>query len=345
MNARSAVFALISIRSQPLRKLVKRLPYASPTVYNAVYQLEEENKVKVENGVVMVVEEYRPQKLSDIYIQSLSHGIDPEFLTRDSTLSVWKALEVVTTIKDVRVETGLSGVSVKKILSYLKEKNLVLYLKRKPIIAEYNKDHPLYSLLNEYLGEEYPGTGKERRSVQYPGSIPFLDIMETPDQIEKILYQQIDESLTVKDTGFLIKGESERITILESVDRELSYEETFLKKLFTTQGVEEYCILMVKQGLLDYEELISLAEEQKVVNIVGCYLDILNSVDEQSIDEQMVPASVIEIFLKHKLKYKYIFLSQEKEYGKHGWEALFEKQWNLDLYLDLGAVKHGVRSL
>ena len=335
MNARSAVFALISIRSQPLRKLVNRLPYASPTIYNAVHQLERERKVRNENGVIMLVEEYDAQKLSDIYIQSLSHGVDPEFLTRDSTLSVWKSLEDVTTIKDIRVETGLSTVSVKKILSYLKEKNLVLYLKRKPIVAEYNKNHPLYKLLKEYLRSE-----KESRTVQYPGSIPFREIMETPEQVEKILYQQIDESLTVKDTGFLIKGDSERIIILESVDRELTYEETFLKKLFTTEGAEEYCILMVKQGLLDYEKLISLAEEQKVMNIVGCYFDILNSVEEQ-----MVPSSIIERFLKYKPKYKKTFLSQEKEYGKHGWEASFEERWNIDLYLDLGTIKHGVRSL
>ena len=335
MNARSAVFALISIRSQPLRKLVNRLPYASPTVYNAVYLLEKENKVKIKNGDVMVVEEYRVQKLSDIYIQSLSHGVDPEFLTRDSTLSVWKALEDVTTIKDIRVETSLSAVSVKKILSYLKEKDLVLYLKRKPIVAEYNRNHPLYKLLKEYLGTE-----KERRTVQYPGSIPFREVMETPDQVEKILYQQIDESLTVKDTGFLVKGDSEKITILESVDRELTYEGTFLKKLFTTEGVEDFCVLMVKQGLLDYEKLLALAEHQSVVNVVGCYLDVLHSVDEQ-----IVPPSTIERFLEHKPKDKKTFLSQEKEYGKQGWEAPFEERWNVDLYLDLGAIKHGVRSL
>ena len=335
MNARSAVFALISIKSQPLRKLVNRLPYAPPTVYNAVHQLEEENKVKIENGVVMVVEEYGAQKLSDIYIQSLSHGVDPEFLTRESTLSVWKSLERTSTIKNIREETGLSAVSVKKILSYLKGKDVVLYQKRKPIVAERNMEHPLCRLLKDYLGSE-----KERRVVQYPGSVPYREIMETPDQVEKILYQQIDESLTVKDTGFLVKGDSERITILESVDRELTYEETFLKKLFTTEGVEDFCVLMVKQGLLDYEELLALAEQQSVVNVVGCYLDVLISVDEQ-----MVPSSTIEMFLEYKPKYKKTFLSQEKEYGKQGWEAPFEERWNVDLYLDLGAIKHGVRSL
>ena len=335
MNARSAVFALISIRSQPLRKLVNRLPYASPTVYNAVHQLEKESKVKNENGVIMLVEEYDAQKLSEIYIQSLSHGIDPEILTRKTTIAVWKALEQPTTIKDIRQKTKLSAVSVKKVLTYLKEKDMVVYLKRKPIVAKHNREHTLYKLLKDYLKKD-----KERQVVQYPGSVPFREIMETPDQVEKILYQQIDESLTVKDTGFLVKGDSKKIIILESVDRELTYEGTFLKKLFTTEGVEDLCVLMVKQGLLDYEGLLALAEEQKVMNIVGCYLDIL-----YSLDEQMVPSSIIERFLKYKPKYKKTFLLQEKEYGKQGWEAPFEEQWNLDLYLDLGAIKHGVRSL
>ena len=335
MNARSAVFALISIRSQPLRKLVNRLPYAPPTVYNAVHQLEKEKLAKIENGVVMVVEEYSVHNLSEIYIQSLTHGVDPEFLTRDSTLSVWKSLKNLSLIKEIREETGLSAVSVKKILTYLKEKDLLLYKKRKPIVAEYNVNHTLCNLINMYLG-----TGKESQVVQYPGSVPFQEIMETPDQIEKILYQQIDESLTVKHTGFLVKGDSERITILESVDKDLTYEETFLKKLFTTEGAEEYCILMVKQGLLNYERLIALAEQQKAVSVVGCYLDILNS-----IEKQMVSPMVIEKFLARKSKYKKTFLSQEKEYGKHGWEPPFENRWNIDLYLDLGAIKHGVRSL
>jgi len=335
MNAKSAIFALISIRSQPLRKLVDRLPYASSTVYNTVSQLGEEGMVKTENGIVMVVEDYKTQKLADIYIQSLSHGVDPEILTRSSTLSVWKALEDVSTIKEVLEETDLSLSYVKRIFSYLYEKNLFIYLKKKPIIAEHNLEHPLTKLFKEYLGAE-----KEGQALQYPGSIPFREVMQTPDQIEKILYQQIDESLTVKDTGFLVKGESDRITILESVDRELTYEETFLKKLFTTEGAEEYCILMVKQGLLDYDKLFGLAEQEKVVNIVGCYLDILNS-----IDDKLAPSSIVNKFLKYKPKYKKAFLSQEKEFGKHGWENPFENRWNLDLYLDLGAIKHGVRSL
>ncbi len=335
MNAKSAVFALISVRSQPLRKLVDRLPYASSTVYNSVNQLEDENRVKKENGIVMVVENYENQKLSEIYIQSLTHGVDPEMLMRDTTLSVWKALENVSTIKGIRKETGLSAAYVQKILAFLKEKDLILYKKRKPIIAEHDMNHPLNKILREYLEPEIRG-----RAVRYPGSIPFNEIMQSPEQIEKILYEKIDESLAVKDTGFLVKGDSERITLLESVDEELTYEETFLKKLFTTEGVEEYCILMIKQGLLDYEKLMRIAEEKNMINVVGCYLDILNS-----IDEKLVPSSIIRLFRRHMTKSKKTFLSQEKKYGKQGWEMPFEKRWNIDLYLDRGAIMHGVRSL
>ncbi|MDG6221474.1 MAG: hypothetical protein QCI38_08525 [Candidatus Thermoplasmatota archaeon] len=335
MNARSAVFALISIRSQPLRKLVKRLPYAPPTVYKAVQQLEAENRVQVKGGVVMLVEDYPTQKLSDIYVQSLSHGIDPERLTRDSTLSVWKSLASVSTIKEIMEETGLSAVSVKKILSFLKEKELVSYKKRKPILAEQNPKHPLFLLLKAHLGLEEDGT-----SIRYPGHIPFMEILNTPDQVEKLLYEQIDKSLAVKDTGFVVKGESSHLTILESVEKELSNEEIFLRKMFTPEGLEDVCILMIKQGLIDYDELLLLAKEKGLVNPVGCYLDILHG-----IEEKMVSLSIIKKFLEERTKKKVTLLAQDKKYGKSGWETTYEEQWNVDLYLDIEAVEHGVRGL
>jgi len=38
-------------------------------------------------------------------------------------------------------------------------------------------------------------------------------------------------------------------------------------------------------------------------------------------------------------------LEQLKKYGKQGWEQPYETRWNVDLYLDLDAIRHGVRSL
>ncbi len=334
MNAKSAVFALVSIRSHPLRRLVNRLPYAPSTVYNAVSQLEEENKVENKKGIINVVEDYPAQKLSEIYVRSLIHGIDPEFITRESTQSIWKSLEDVSTVHDIMKETGYSAVSVKKILTYLKDKGLVVYSKKKPIVAHRDMEHPLNELLKDYLRPE-----KETRTMRYPGSIPFREIMETPDEVERILYQHINDSFTVKDTGFLVKGNSDRITILESVEKELTNEEIFLKKLFTTDGVGDLCILMIKQKQVDHDKLFELAKDKNVVNVVGCYFDVLNSIDD------IIPTPIVKKYLEYEPKKKKTFLSQEKRYGKQGWEDPFEERWNVDLYLDIDVISHGVRSL
>ena len=334
MNAKSAVFALVSIRTHPLRRLVNRLPYAPSTVYSAVSQLEEENKVENKKGIIKIVDDYSAQKLSEIYVRSLIHGIDPEFITRGSTLSIWKSLGDVSTVRDITEETGYSAVSVKKILAYLKDKGLLVYSKKKPIVAHRNMGHPLNELLKDYLQPE-----KEIRTMRYPGSIPFREIMETPDEVERILYRHIDDSITVKDTGFLVKGDSDRVTILESVEKGLTNEEIFLKKLYTTEGVADLCILMIKQELIDHDELFELAKDENEVNVVGCYFDILNSVDD------IIPVSIVKKYLEYEPKKEKTFLSQEKMYGKQGWEEPFEGRWNVDLYLDIDVIRHGVRSL
>ena len=81
-----------------------------------------------------------------------------------------------------------------------------------------------------------------------------------------------------------------------------------------------------------------------MVNEVGCYLDVLNSI------RQMVPPVAVEMFdqevLKRKKKKKRrVFLKEETAYGKGGWEAPFETKWNVDLFMDMGAIEHGVRAI
>ncbi len=334
MNARSAVFALISIKSHPLRELVKRLPYAQSTVYEAVRKLEKEGLAKNSDGLVFVAEGYSSQKLREIYIQALSYGMDPELLMRDSTISVWKSLGSPTTIQAVHKQTKLSVVSVKKILRYFGEKNLIEYLKKKPIIAVRDKEHSLNKLLETYLESE-----TEKGVVYYPGSIPFDEMLKPPDQIEKMLYEQIDYGLTVTDTGFMVKSKEGRLTILESVEKELTLEEIFLRKLYTTEGVEDLCIMILFQKRIDYQQLLELAREKEMVNIVGCYLDIINDI------KKIVSKKIIKAFMESKQKKKRsIFLTQEKRYSKGGWEGPYENKWNIDLYLDLGAIRHGIRS-
>ena len=66
------------------------------------------------------------------------------------------------------------------------------------------------------------------------------------------------------------------------------------------------------------------------------YLDIINNIKE------LVPPEVVERFYNYVSRRRLAFLPQERIYGKSGWEEPFEEKWNVDLYLDLSAVKHGV---
>lgn len=76
-----------------------------------------------------------------------------------------------------------------------------------------------------------------------------------------------------------------------------------------------------------------------MVNVVGCYLEIVNDI------KKLVDVEVIKKFQRNISKRKVVFLKEEKRYGKGGWEDKYEKKWNVDLYLDIGAIRHGLRSI
>lgn len=337
MNAQSAVFSLVSIQPHAIRDMIKRFPYSSKTVYRAVEELGKEGMVvksqREGKTTVSVSDGYRPQKLREIYVQSLSFGIDPEALLRTSTMAVWKAIDTPKTLEDIRQETGLSERWIRKTLKTLARHGLARYEKRRPIVAVRDESHTLNRLLKAFKEERRGG-----EAFYYSGTSPFEEIVTTPEEIERILYHQIKGSLTVKDTGFLVRGEDEKLTVLESVEKEPTIEEMFLMKLNTPEGVEDACIRIVASRKLDYQRLLLLAKERYMVNVVGCYLEILNDIKE------LIEPEVIKDFEKHKSKRRRMFLTEEKRYGKGGWEEEYERKWNLDLYIDLGTIRHGIRS-
>ena len=164
-------------------------------------------------------------------------------------------------------------------------------------------------------------------------------MIATPEGIEKALYEMIDKGVTVRGTGFVVRGVEGKITILESVDEEPTPEALFLRRVTTAEGVEDTCIRLLVHGDLDLMELLDMARDRGMVNEVGCYLDIINDI------KRMVEPDVIDEFHRHVSKRRSVFLKEEKRYGKGGWVAKYEKRWNLDIYLDLDAIKHGVRSI
>lgn len=337
MNAKSAVFAVVAIKPHAISELIGKLPYSRPTVYKALADLKKDGLIrKNRNGTQVLVEVsdgYETQKLREIHIKSLSFGIDPEVLLRKNTLTVWKTLDQPKSLKEIQKDTNLSDRWVKKILSFLVDSNLVIYKKKKPIVAVLNKEHELNRLLIIFIEEE-----REVERVYYGGTIPFERLIRTPEEIEKILYQKIDSSLAVKDTGFIIRGE-DKLSVVESVEKELTTEELFLREIKTPEGVEDFCIRLIASGKLDYEKLLELGKELNIVNVVGCYLEILNDI------KKLVDLEVIKKFQKNISKRKVVFLKGEKRYGKGGWEGKYEKKWNVDLYIDIGAIKHGLRSI
>jgi len=336
MNARTAIFSLVSIRPHSIQEIGGKLPYSIRTVYKYVEELVNEGLLvkrgRGDETVLTIAEGYGPQKLREIHIQSLAHGIDPEMLMRESTHVVWESLDGPKTVPDIEAETSLSRRWILVILGILERGGLITYEKRRPIKAVLNDEHPLNRLLRAFYKSN---EGEE--GVYHFGTKPFEEFLKTPEDIERTLFERIDQDLMVRDTGFMVGGKSGRLTILESIEKGEGVEEIFIRKLMTTEGVEDICVDMIAQKRLDYGRLLELAIEKDIVSIVGCYLEIINHIKE------LAPPEVVERFHSNRSRGRAVFLPQERRYGKSGWEEPFELRWNVDLYLDLGAIMHGVR--
>ncbi|MFQ6107879.1 MAG: MarR family transcriptional regulator [Thermoplasmata archaeon] len=336
MNAESSVFAVLSIKPHSPKELSAKLPYSKHAVQKALGALVKNGLVtrRKEDGrtVAEISDNYRAQKLREIYIKSLSHGIDPERLTRESTVRVWKQLAEARSLRDLQKRTGLSYPWVRDVLEFLVDSGLASYVRRKPVIAALDPGHELNALLRQLLLRE-----DEKRKVYYSGSVPFERLVRGPSEIERILYERIDSPLAIRKTGFQIRGEG-KLIILESVEDESGLEDLFLREIQTPEGAEDFCVFLISSGKLDYGRLLSMAREKGIVNAVGCYLDILRSCG-MSIGEE-----VLEGFRRNLSRRRSVFLKDERSHGKGGWEGEYEERWNVDLYLDIGAIRHGVRS-
>jgi hypothetical protein len=293
-------------------------------------------KIKTKEGMkVDIPKDYHHQKQREFYIKSLSYGVDPAILLRKTSQQVWKALDTSTTVTDLSKETNLSEKTVRKILQQFYRYDFVTYEKKKPIIVKKIHDHPIGIILNAMTRSKNKTNG-----FYTSGSSPFNEIITTPDEIEEILYDKIDESLTVKKTGFLVKGKKEKITVLESVPHQLTNEEIFIKQILTPEGVEDICIRLLVSKKINYKQLLDISIENNLVNLIGCYLDIIND-----INDQLIPKGIIKKFYNSITDKKIVFLKDEKQYGKFGWEQKYENKWNMDLYLEIGAIEHGVRGV
>ena len=338
MNAKTAVLSLVSLTPLPIRLIIQRLPYAPPTIYRSVEELVSEGSlVKTRRGKDVIVEisaSYEAQKLKEIHITALSYGIDPDTILNENTLAVWRGLEEPSTVEELQTATGLSGKWVRKVLKDLEAPGLIVFRKRKPMIAVMDADHPLNRLLIAYTNRS-----RTEPVALETGTTPFSEMIDSPEAIERALHEKIEEGLSVRGTGFLVKGDGDRLNILESMEGEPTVEALFLRRLMTSEGAEDTCIRLITHGKMDYDALLKLAIERDMVNVVGCYLDIINGI------RKLVKHGIVERFASKCSEKKRIFQKEEKRYGKNGWEGKYETRWNVDLYLDIGAIRHGVRGV
>ena len=337
MNARTAAFSLVSIRPMSLGAIAERLTYSRSTLYQVVEAMVAEGLlVKARHGgrqVVEVADGYAAQKLREVHITALKHGVDPEMLLRESTRSVWRAVREPRDLKALVSATGLSQRWVRSIVQLLAGPGLIRYVKRRPLVVIRSEGHPLGDALDA-LESEGP-KGPPLRIV----NMAYEDMTETPEEIERTLHELEGSNLLIRGTGLRVKGGEGPLRVVESLPAKDTLEALFLRRLGTPEGIEDLCVRLVASGKLDYGRLLRLSRERGIVNIVGCYLDILNN------ERAMVGDDIIRSFERHRTNRKRPFFKPDRRYGKEGWEVPYERRWNVDLFIDIGAIQHTVRSL
>jgi hypothetical protein len=337
MNAKSSVLSLVSLRPTTIRDIVQRLPYARATLYEAVEALINDGRlVRTRvggSGAVAIPSGFSAQKIQQLYLKALSHGIDPQQLTKDSTISVWRGLGSIRTVKGLVELTGLSPRWVRRVLVELKDWGLVTFEKRRPIVARLVEDHPV----NRVMGDIYEESATEA-ALLLPGSFPFTEELRTPREMERLLLDWMGGGLLIRNTDFQIMGKGGLLTVLDTVPMRPTLEETFLRMLTRTEGVEDICVRIIASNRLDHGKLLELAVESGMVNVVGCYLEIVRDLGVA------VGKGVIEAYQERTDDRVTTFLEEERAYGKSGWEGPYEERWGVDIYLDRGAIRHGVGS-
>ena len=215
MNARTAAFALVSIQPLPLGTIAERLTYSRSTLYQAVEALIAEGLlVKGRHGGAQVIEVaggYAAQKLREVNVLALKHGVDPELLLRESTRSVWRAVKEPRDLKALTSATGLSQRWVRSIIKHLARAGLVRHIRRRPLVVVRSEGHPLGVALDA-LEEEGPRVPPVRLV-----NLGYEDMTWTPEEIERALHRLEGSNIYIRGTGFQVKGGHGPLRVVESV--------------------------------------------------------------------------------------------------------------------------------
>lgn len=339
MRAEQEIMLQLAGGPRHLQDLSRNLGYSKDSIYSSVGRLERRGHLlkfrKGKKVVVTLSRSREAQQQAELCVEAVAHGVDPEAFDQDSVLTTWKCLASRRdcSVNECVEATGLSYESVRNSFHFFINSDLANVVTKKPLrIALTEGD------LNRHLERRF--LDPLGQTVFTLSAAPFRKFYASPSQIKDLLLS--DEGPTVVQGVQRRVRTQDPLRIVEVMQGDISPVTVFLRELQTSDGVEDFCIQILGNRSLDFKELLRVARERGEVNVVGCYLDILSDSNPN-----LVAKADAERFLPFVSSGSpTIFLESEKQFGKEGWgEEPYERRWNVDLYLDMGAIEHGIRAV
>jgi len=255
-------------------------------------------------------------------------------LERESIVATWRWLagRQEGTVRECGEATGLAYETVRGAFRVLLEGGLARASAQKPLRISL-KESDLNRHLRSYFHES------PKRATVTLSAAAFVKLYAQPSEVEEILYSE-KEPVAVRGVKRNIRTRGP-VKVIEVMEEQVTPETVFLKEVQSADGVEDLCIQLLAGYPMDFAQLLRLSNEKAMVNLVGCYLDILSDLNGDLVKREH--AEGFRRSVSHRTTP--VFLESERDFGKEGWEEPYENRWHVDLFLDLGAIEHGVRAV
>ena len=335
MYVKHEIIIQAAIAPVKLKTLAQTTQYTVKAIYKAVAELHKQDIItkvsRKDTTTIAISSNYEASKIAEIYVTAFIYGIDPKIFDRKSFHRIWKCLHQHQNV-DIRTcqkQTNYHYQTIYQTFKTLQNTGLAKVISEKPLILRLT-DHPVNHRLHELHQPE------QQETVITEGYPLIKETYATPETIRKYLHKKHGVAY-VHGTDISLP-QREFLEILHSTPI-VTPEQVFISTLHTSHGVEETCILLLKTGRLDMKKLLNVAKEKDEINTTGCYLDIIHNLAPKLVSQKIVD----QFHHEKEGGRKEIWLKSEKQYEKERWSVPYEKKWNLDIYIDIGAIRHTLR--
>lgn len=335
MNAKNVVFAAVAIRPQPIRELIERIPgFSATSLYHAIGALKKEGLVVVQRRQIGVSPTYRAQKLREIFLKAMSHGVDPSYLVKAPTLALVKALKKPRALAKLAKTCGLHVSRVRRTVRFLRDAGVVDVIRGRPLVLKLTQ-HPLAKSLSDFVSP--PPTAE----IPYFGRFPSKRVAAPPEAVERALFEFQDKSITIGKIGLTFKSEGKPHVDFSIISEGPPTPEDILLKQLQTPDGPEFALHTLRASKIDFNRLLELAKKRDMVNEAGCFLDLVHLYAPKA-----VPGRAIEQFKLNISQKKHLFPKGAKPRElEFEWLQNFEKRWNVELRMPISGIAQEVRNL